>query len=65
MGDKAYIKLNDGTILTYRLIYKSKGYNTGPDLIDINNNSFYDMASDIIMYTCYEDGIMGTLWVLE
>ena len=49
VGDKAYIKLNDGTILTYRLIYKSKGYNTGPDLIDINNNSFYDMASDIII----------------
>ena len=65
VGDKAYIKLNDGSIITYRLIYKSKGYNTGPDLIDINNNSFYDMNSDIIMYTCYEDGIMGTLWVLE
>lgn len=64
-GDKAYIKLSDGNILTYRLIYKSRGYNTGPDLIDINNNSFYDMSSDLIMYTCYEDGIMGTLWVLE
>lgn len=64
-GDKAYIKLSDGNILTYRLIYKSKGYNTGPDLIDINNNSFYNMSSDLIMYTCYEDGIMGTLWVLE
>ena len=64
-GDKAYIKLSDGNILTYRLIYKSKGYNTGPDLIDINNNSFYNMSSDLIMYTCYEDGIMGTLWALE
>ena len=64
-GDKAYIKLSDGNILTYRLIYKSRGYNTGPDLIDINNSSFYDMSSDLIMYTCYEDGIMGTLWVLE
>lgn len=65
IGDKAYIKLNDGTVQTYRMIYKSKGYNTGPDLIDINNNSFYNMNSDLIMYTCYDDGIMGTLWVLE
>lgn len=64
-GDKAYIKLSNGNILTYRLIYKSRGYNTGPDLIDVNNSSFYDMSSDLIMYTCYEDGIMGTLWVLE
>lgn len=65
IGDKAYIRLNDGNVLTYRLIYKSKGYNTGPDLIDVNNNSFYNMSSDLIMYTCFEDGIMGTLWVLE
>ena len=31
---------------------------------DSNGNSFFEMNSDIIMYTCYENGIMVTLWNL-
>ena len=34
------------------------------DLIDYDGNSFFNMESDLIMYTCYNDGIMATLWVL-
>ena len=64
VGTKAYIKLSDGSIKTYKLIKKSKGKNTGPDLVDTNGNSFFDMKSDLIMYTCYNGGIMSTLWVL-
>ena len=61
-GSKAYIKLNDGKILTYKLISVSTGTNTGKDLIDSKGNSFYDMESGLIMYTCYKNGIVGTLW---
>lgn len=63
-GQTAYIQFEDGSTIGYRLIKKSKGYNTGPDLIDTYGNSFFNMDSDIIMYTCYEDGIMATLWAL-
>lgn len=63
-GDTSYIKLEDGSTIGYRLIKKNKGYNTGPDLIDDEENSFFDMDSDLIMYTCYDDGIMVTLWNL-
>lgn len=64
-GDTAYIKFEDGSTIWYRLIMKAKGYNTGPDLVDTENNSFYNMDSDLIMYTCYDGGIMVTLWVLS
>ena len=47
------------------MIRKEFGYNTGPDLVDTAGNSFFDMDSDLIMYTCYGDGIMVTLWVLN
>ena len=63
-GNTAYIQFEDGSTIGYRLIRKSKGYNTGPDLVDTDGNSFFNMESDIIMYTCYEDGIMATLWTL-
>ena len=63
-GATSYIKFKDGAIVRYRLIKKSRGVNTGPDLKDTNGNSFFNMRSDIIMYTCYSDGIMATLWVL-
>lgn len=63
-GSTAYIKFADGSTITYRLIKKEKGYNTGPDLVDTAGNSFYDMDSNLIMYTCYDGGIMVTLWVL-
>ncbi len=63
-GATSYIKFKDGSIIRYRLIKKARGVNTGPDLIDNNGNSFFNMRSDIIMYTCYEDGIMVTLWSL-
>ena len=64
-GNTAYIKFADGSTITYRLIKREKGYNTGPDLVDTAGNSFFDMSSDLIMYTCYDDGIMATLWVLS
>lgn len=64
VGTTSYIKFKDGSIIRYRLIKKSKGVNTGPDLKDNNGNSFLNMDSDIIMYTCYGDGIMVTLWKL-
>lgn len=64
-GDTAYIEFEDGSIIRYTLIKVAKGYNTGPDLVDSEGNSFFYMGSDIIMYTCYEDGIMATLWVLS
>ncbi len=63
-GDTSYIKFADGRTIGYRLIKKAKGYNTGPDLVDTEGNSFYDMDSSLIMYTCYDDGIMVTLWVI-
>lgn len=63
-GATSYIKFEDGSVIRYKLIKKSEGVNTGPDLIDNEGNSFFDMASDLIMYTCYGDGIMATLWVL-
>ena len=61
-GDTAYIQFPDGSAIGYTLIRKSKGYNSGPDLIDTEGNSFFDMDSDLIMYTCYDGGIMVTLW---
>ena len=63
-GTIAYIEFEDGSSISYRLTYVSRGYNTGPDLIDYDGNSFFNMESDLIMYTCYNDGIMATLWVL-
>lgn len=64
-GTTSYIKSEDESIIKYKLIKKSKGFNTGQDLIDTEGNSFFNMKSDIIMYTCYDDGIMTTLWVLS
>ena len=64
-GTTSYIQFEDGSTIGYRLIKKSEGYNTGPDLVDTEGNSFFYMESDIIMYTCYDDGIMATLWVLN
>ena len=63
-GAISYIKFENGSTIKYKLIKKSKGVNTGPDLVDSDGNSFFDMKSDLIMYTCYEDGIMATLWAL-
>lgn len=63
-GSTAYIQFEDGSTIWYRLIRKEKGYNTGPDLIDTAGNSFFNMDSDLIMYTCYDSGIMVTLWSL-
>ncbi len=63
-GTTSYIKFENGTSIKYKLIKKSKGVNTAPDLVDTEGNSFFDMKSDLIMYTCYEDGIMATLWAL-
>lgn len=65
VGANSYIKFKDGTTIRYRLIKKARGVNTGPDLKDTNGNSFLNMNSDIIMYTCYGDGIMVTLWALS
>ena len=65
LGSKASIKFKNGSTIKYRLIKKSEGINTGPDLIDTKGNSFFKMNSDIIMYTCYKDGIMVTLWSLS
>ncbi|MBO6194847.1 MAG: hypothetical protein J6O56_00715 [Bacilli bacterium] len=62
-GTTSYIKFADGSTIAYSLIKKAKGYNTGPDLVDTEGNSFFDMDASLIMYTCYEDGIMVTLWV--
>lgn len=64
-GTYAYIKFEDGSSIGYTLIRKSKGYNTGPDLVDTEGNSFFNMDSDLIMYTCYDGGIMVTLWSLS
>ena len=64
VGTTSYIKFKNGKTIKYKLIKKSKGVNTGPDLVDTKGNSFFDMKSDIIMYTCYKDGIMATLWTL-
>lgn len=63
-GSYSYIQFEDGSNIGYTLIRKEKGYNTGPDLVDTAGNSFFDMGSDLIMYTCYDGGIMVTLWVL-
>ena len=65
IGATSQIIQNNGLTTTYKMIYKSKGTNTGPDLIDTNNTSFFDMQSDLIMYTCYDNGIMVTLWIKE
>ena len=62
-GSYAYIEFADGSATGYTLIKKEKGYNTGYDLVDAYGNSFYNMDSNLIMYTCYDDGIMVTLWV--
>ena len=64
VGTTASIKFEDGKTIKYKLIKKSEGTNTGPDLIDKEGNSFFEMKSDIIMYTCYKNGIMVTLWTL-
>ena len=62
-GATATIKFENGSMVQYRLVQKSRGVNAGTDLVDTEGNSFFKMNSDIIMYTCYEDGIMATLWV--
>ena len=64
IGTTSQIKFKDGKTIKYKLIKKAEGTNTGPDLIDSKGNSFFDMKSDIIMYTCYKKGIMVTLWTL-
>ena len=63
-GTTSYIKFKNGTTIKYTLIKKAKGFNVGPDLIDTKGNSFFEMDGDILMYTCYENGIMATLWNL-
>ena len=63
-GMTSYIISEDGSVIEYKLIKKAKGFNIGQDLIDTEGNSFFNMKSDIIMYTCYDDGIMTTLWTL-
>ena len=63
-GATSYIQFGDGSSIGYRLIRKEFGYNTGPDLVDTAGNSFFDYDSDLIMYTCYNGGIMVTLWSL-
>lgn len=63
-GTTSYIQFEDGSSIGYRLVKKAKGYNTVEDLVDTEGNSFFNMDSDIIMYTCYDDGIMVTLWSL-
>lgn len=62
-GNTLQIKFEDGNTIRYKLIKKSEGINAGPDLIDNEGNSFFEMESDLIMYTCYNDGIMATLWI--
>lgn len=62
-GNTLQIKFEDGNTIRYKLIKKSEGINAGYDLIDSEGNSFFEMESDLIMYTCYNDGIMATLWV--
>ena len=62
-GSTSYIQFEDGSVIRYRLIKKASGTNTGPDLVDNEGNSFFNMDSDIIMYTCYNGGIMATIWV--
>ena len=57
------IKFEDGTNISYKLTKKLEGVNTGYDLVDNEDNSFFEMESDLIVYTCYNDGIMATLWV--
>ena len=64
IGTTSYIKFKDGSTIKYKLVKKAKGYNKKTDLVDTNGNSFFGMESDIIMYTCYKDGIMVTLWNL-
>ena len=64
-GDTSYIRFEDGSTISYTLIRRSEGYNTGPDLTDIDGNSFFYMDSDLIMYTCTDYGIMVTLWTLS
>jgi len=63
-GSYSYIQFADGSTIGYTLIRKEKEYNTGPDLVDAAGNSFFNMDSDLIMYTCYDGGIMVTLWAL-
>ena len=62
-GATLQIKFEDGTNIRYKLTKKSEGVNTGYDLVDNEDNSFFEMESDLIVYTCYNDGIMATLWV--
>lgn len=62
-GNTLQIKFEDGNTIRYKLIKKSEGTNAGPDLVDNEGNSFFEMKSDLILYTCYNDGIMATLWV--
>ena len=64
-GTIASIKFENGKTIKYKLINKSEGTNEGYDLVDSNGNSFFDMEFDLIMYTCYNDGIMVTLWALS
>ena len=63
-GSTAYIKFEDGSEIKYKMIKKTTGTNTGPDLVDEEGNSVFNLNSDIIMYTCYNGGILITLWVL-
>lgn len=63
-GSYSYIQFADESTIGYTLIRKEKGYNTGHDLVDTAGNSFFYMDSDLIMYTCYDGGIMVTLWSL-
>ncbi len=67
IGDKAYIKKCDGSIMIYKLNNKFIGENIKTDLISKEGTSVQKMEADLIMYTCYNTGndIMITLWDLE
>lgn len=54
VGDEAYIKYEDGSVLTLICTGTDQGHNLTDDIVDSNGNSVYG-AYPIVMYTCNEN----------
>ena len=63
IGDKAEMCLKDGSQISYTVVDKFKGHNTGPELTDEDYNCIYDdNIGGLTLYTCYAG--WENIWVV-
>ena len=63
IGDKAEVQFKDGTCVSYIVVNKFTGHNTGPELTDEEYNCIYDdNIGGLTLYTCYAG--WENIWVV-